>query len=188
MDINKFLLVSLAITLINCGCNDDDLITYRLTEEGRNFIQVDNSITAQYTNESGTVVTATIDPRIGGLQESGINNECPSYITEFLNYKTNFESINLSVATSIGSLENSLLRVNMTKQNGGVDLKLVCLNFDSEIFTTDYESNGFLFENVYVFNACIVDDAHGVGQIVYTPEKGIEFIKFDDGGYLRLVD
>ncbi|MGJ8666763.1 MAG: hypothetical protein ACSHW7_10380 [Patiriisocius sp.] len=76
----------------------------------------------------------------------------------------------------------------MTKQNGGVDLKLVCLNFDSEIFTTDYEYNGFLFENVYVFNACIVDDAHGVEQIVYTPEKGIEFIKFENGGYLKLMD
>ncbi|MGJ8666764.1 MAG: hypothetical protein ACSHW7_10385 [Patiriisocius sp.] len=75
------------ITVFSCGCNDDDLATYMLTEEGRNFIQVDNTITAQYTNESGTNVTATINPRVEGFQENGIDNQCPSYITEFINYK-----------------------------------------------------------------------------------------------------
>lgn len=188
MDIKKLLFLSLVITFLSCGCNDDDLVTFRLTEEGQAFVQVEESTSPQYIDENDATFLANIEPIRMGIIENGVDDQCAKYLTESISYNMEIESINISINTYVRSLRNSFFSVRMTKQNGGINLYMNCEE-RFLVFTVDiYEIDNFIFENVYVFNACIVDAVDGVEQIVYTPEKGIEFIKFEDGGYLRLVD
>lgn|GEM_PF-5837561 len=52
---------------------------------------------------------------------------------------------------------------------------------------TDVEVDGFVYQDVFRFEYCIFQDSN-IAFIVFSEERGIEFIKYDDGSYLKLMD
>ena len=187
------LLVFFGTLLISC-CEDEIVASYRLNESERNLIPFTEYSRLNYKNQNGEKLIGLTQPKENKIAvvDSGpetcdlreyesMNNfiafENRDFVFEIVLNKANddllFFEINESILDSVNSQKKFLLdceRASIYKEEYIVNVSLM----------------GFNFENVFIFKDC--NNASEIKQIVYSKERGIEFIEYDNENYLRLND
>jgi len=181
---------ALILILFVSGCCEQELTErYLLSDYEKSLVAYTSYDSITYVDETGQNLVTTTQPRIIQLNKNQPGPEsCEYWETETLNNFINFIDSGFTI------------ELNLTMYREDVDLRLCywvdeSQGSDNEFFTIlqnptgqkaeNINLMGFEFKEVFVFNNR--DDNGKVDQILYSSKgKGVEFISFSDGTYLKL--
>jgi hypothetical protein len=187
----KSILILLVLGLSGCTCEESIIDSYLLSDYEKSLIPFNDYQDLFYLNENGQQIIATTQPRILQLKKRFRGPESCEYweiesISNFINFNQNGFSIRLSLDTS-NDITYFKIGYKIQNSDNTEDEYFENLINPSNEQVVDINLNGFEFENVYVFNNSLLNENSTIELILYSSEgKGIEFISFENGKYLKL--
>ncbi len=187
------LLVFFGILLISC-CEDEIVASYRLNESERNLIPFSEYSRLNYKNQNGENLIGLTQPKENKI--SIVNSEpetCDLREYESMTNFIAFENRGFVFEIVLNKANDDLLFFEINESildsvNSQKKLLLDCER--ASIYREEYIVNasvmGFNFDNVFIFKDC--DNTSEIKQIVYSKERGIEFIEYDNENYIKLND
>lgn len=189
-------LVILSLTFLLCfNCSDDDdVVVYQLNDFEKSIIPFDEMTEMQFVNQDLETFTATNTQRLEGIVTS-------------TSYDSNV-SKSESVSNEINFIDLELNLFNLVRKSSDItvfsitNLEVVGEAFPNSCFLvdntndinledalTDITIQGFEYNSVFSFENCDYFEGidNPVTSIIYSVERGIEFIEFLDGTYLRQI-
>lgn len=186
--IKKLCCISLIYLFVSgCGCRDDGFESYELTEFERGIIPFVTEQSVEYRDQSNNLFSGFNSAKIE--ENQGLNNSddesCMLIVVETQRHLLRLMDYEDEFVTYIGKNASNDTTFNVIVNR----IHYSTLDCDNQVQsietpTTDYSSDGFTFEDVYVLEFCNPDSP--LSNIVYSLENGIEFIKYEDGNYLKL--
>jgi hypothetical protein len=187
----KSILILLVLGLSGCTCDESIIDTYLLSDYEKSLIPFNDYQDLFYLNENGQLIKATTQPRILQLERQSLGPESCEYweiesISNFINFNQNGFSIRLNLDT-FNDITSFNIKYGIQNSDNTEDEYFENLTNPSNEQVVDINLNGFEFENVYVFNNSLLNENSTIELILYSSEgKGIEFISFENGKYLKL--
>ncbi|WP_165750429.1 hypothetical protein [Cellulophaga sp. Z1A5H] len=179
--------------LISGCCKDVIENTYTLNDYDKAIIPYTTSQEQLFTDNNGVEVLALSTPRISTIDARRDGpDSCRITEIEEVRSTLTFSAIDLTLDISVTADVdrpfgiNTLTSMDTYYQSS---FQLSCqaiVDMPLEAQVTTYSKNDFDFENVYVFQDC--SENSSIENIVFSVTKGVEFIAFTDGGYLKLND
>ena len=188
-------LITLLTVLANLSsCCDSNLTgSYELSDFAESLVPYNDYSKLYYKNELGQRRIANTQPRTFEIRKNSPCPECCQYseyetLNNFVQFRNHGFSIQLDL-TSIDNNEGFTLKYVVIGNNSATEifhLEGVLNPFDNilEEATKDTILYDFEFEEVLVFSN---DENLVIKTILYSSQgRGIEFIEFADGTYLKL--
>ncbi len=187
----KILVVFSALVLTGC-CKDQIVASYPFSTFDRNiipYLSVDNYT---FVNEDGESIIAVSTPfELKTDTDRPGPESCDLYQYQELKSMLRFESLNFDIVIELNSnYQTDMLLFD--QRYGEYNIRRLHLERKYGDFLSLEESlrnisiAGFEFENVLVFNDN--NDHSELHKIILSPQNGIEFIEYDNGGYLKFVE
>ena len=183
---NTYLIFLLAIALVSCN-NDDDVTHYRLNDFEASVIPFTETVQVDFINENAETVTTTVTAKesIEAGSEAGGTQKFYGY-GNTLRFENDQEVYQVAIRTSLDNIIFSILHydeVEETFTNLGISECSPNLK-EVESTLTNVSANGTAYNNVFVFKPCS-DSTSNFERIIYSVERGIEYIEFQDGSYYK---
>ncbi|MBT2162732.1 hypothetical protein [Zobellia barbeyronii] len=181
----KILVGILCFTIIyGCGCSDDETINYNLNEFESSAMSTIAQDNIQFINNEQEMQTAKVTVKITENRSlnSSDDDSCVVVLAESQENELIFEDLGRTFTTIIEKRDENKSHIVVADGPGfyGID----SLNTENlEEALADFSSDGYEFNNVFVLNS----GSHS-GFIIYSPLIGIQFIKNDDGSYLKRME
>ncbi|WP_157632548.1 hypothetical protein [Cochleicola gelatinilyticus] len=188
MNIKKILLFIISITIFGCGCNDDGFESFELTEFERSLIPFTTEQNVQFINQESELLDATITAKtIDNFNLNSSDDE--SCMVTLVESHRNQLILNGTGQDFFVFVQKSRNLTEFIITSGVRDFAIDgCeTNFETIVqATTNYTSDGFSFENVFILENCGTENL--ISTFIYSSQNGIEFIKYDNGNYLKQVE
>ena len=184
MNIKILIGIICSILFYGCGCSDDETVNFDLNEFESSLISMDSQDNIQFMNQEQELINAKTTAKTTENRDlnSSDNDSCTVVLAESQENDLIFETLGKTFTTEIEKREGN--KSHIVVSDGtlfyGID-NLVTENL--EVITTSFSSDGFDFNNVFVLNS-----GSDSGLVIYSPTKGIEFIKNDDGTFLKRTE
>ena len=122
-----------------------------------------DTITAEMEQQSNEFIFTDHDLRFVIVIQKTDSNKTQFNISTYLSSTGEGDSVNFSISPCETSSEN--LETNLTNITVGSNL----------------------YEDVFVLERCSINNNVNtpIAQIIYSPERGVEYVEFDDGTYLK---
>jgi hypothetical protein len=174
---------------VNCS-DDDDTEVYRLNTFEKTVIPFDNNTQVQYVNQDMEIFMANYTPKESGMLEMTGGEYSAS--GEFVSNEINFTDLELNLFNRVykqGDLTNFFITNLEQVGSSFPNACFLSVSENLEVALTDITIQGFEYNSVFSFEICDYIEANDnpVKSIIYSAERGIEFIEFLDGTYLRQI-
>ncbi|GHA22989.1 hypothetical protein GCM10007103_00060 [Salinimicrobium marinum] len=190
MELKKFSFLVIAGILLSSCCEEAIVASFKLNEAEKNLIPFTEFSRLRYEDQDGLQVVGLTQPRESKLSvESHGPESCDATEYEKVSNFIGFEDKDFVFQLTLEKWSDLLL---FELYKGILDtpsrefFSLTCEGFSGfrkELFV-DVSVGEFDFQNVLIFNDCT--GISEVNRIIYSKEKGIEFIEYDNGNYLKL--
>lgn len=186
--------MTLTIILTSC-CKDDIVTSYRLTDSERNLIPFIDFNRIPYTNQDGINFTGLAQPKEYKIDSERLGAEsCNIRETESMYTFIGFENKDFVFQLTVSKYSDDLVEFKINKSildsiNSQEYFSLQCNGasiYKEDTSKTNISLHGFDFEDVLIFKDC--ENVSEINQIIYSEDKGIEFIEYDNENYLKLND
>ena len=178
----------IAFVAYSCGCNDDSFESFELNEFERTIIPFTTEQNLEYINQSSQLFDAILSEKtIDNFNLNSSDDEsCAVTLVETHRVEFTLTATNQEFLILVEKSRTD------TQFNIVTDSRFFAINNCTSTFeiieppTTDFSSDGFDFENVYIFDNCGSESL--ISKIIYSSVNGVEFIKLENGDYLKLVE
>ncbi|WP_282116992.1 hypothetical protein [Cellulophaga baltica] len=181
------------IFLISGCCKDVIENTYTLNDYDKAIIPYTTSQELLFTDNNGVEVLALSTPKISTVEARRDGpDSCRITEIEEVSSTLTFSAIDLTLDIIVTAAIDRAFGINtLTSMDTYYQsrFQLSCdATFDMplEAQATTYSKHDFNFENVFVFQDCTENSS--IENIVFSVTRGLEFIAFTDGRYLKLND
>ncbi|MBD0779956.1 hypothetical protein HPE56_19330 [Maribacter sp. ANRC-HE7] len=167
-----------------CGCSDEETINYDLNEFESSLISMESQDNIQFINQEQELINAKTTTKTTENKDlnSSDNDSCTVVLAESQENDLIIETLGKTFTTEIEKREDN--KSHIVVSDGTLFYGIDNLDTENlEEITTSFSSDGFDFNNVFVLNS-----GSDSGFVIYSTTKGIEFIKNDDGSFLRRTE
>ena len=179
------LLFFITLTILSgCGCTDDVILDYQLTDFEKSLIPFDSDTEVEFITDAQVIIKALNTAKTIEVMDLNFSDDesCMSTLIEIQENELRFENggrqFGYRVAKNFGNTSN------IGATDGIISYGVEETNTESlEERLTNISTDGFEFNNVIVLNS--IDNST---FIVCKANRGIEFIKNSDGSYLKRVE
>ncbi|ADV48765.1 hypothetical protein Celal_1453 [Cellulophaga algicola DSM 14237] len=189
----RYPLSFILIFLISGCCKDVIENTYTLNNYDKAIIPYTTSQEQLFTDNNGVEVLALSTPRISIIDARRDGpDSCRITEIEEVSSTLTFSAIDLTLDISVTADIDRAFGINtLTSMDTYYQssFQLSCkavVDMPLEAQVTTYSKHDFDFENVYVFQDCRENSS--IENIVFSVTRGVQFITFTDGRYLKLND
>ncbi|QXP56602.1 hypothetical protein H0I25_02065 [Cellulophaga sp. HaHa_2_95] len=190
----KFSPLSFILFFLISGCCKDVIEnTYTLNDFDKAIIPYTTSQELLFTDNNDVEVLALSTPRISTIDARRDGpDSCRITEIEEVSSTLTFSVIDLTLDIIVTADLDRAFGINtLTSMDTSYvnSFQLSCeaiVDMPLEAQVTTYSKNDFDFDNVYVFQDCTENSS--IENIVFSVTRGLEFIPFTDGRYLKLND
>ena len=190
MKFNKLAFIAL---LIVSGCCEDEIVeSYRFNEFEKNLIPYTSFEELRFIDNEGNTFVNNSQPKdhVVDVDRAGPEScQLTEYEqeTNFLYFQSQDILFKFELTTHYETNFTLTSTSESTENNGRFELACAGL-FGSSIEErlTDLSIDQFDFQNVLVFQDC--SESTEIERIVYSPVKGVEYLEFRDGRWLKLIE
>ena len=188
--IQKF---SLIICFIMSGCCNEDLTgSYELSDYSKSLVPFTDYNELNYINELGQRKIATTQPRIIETKTDKPGPESCQYseyetLSNFINFQNPEFSVQIDMLSNNGKASFGIRYLEVGNDNSIENFDLENYNISMDDYkeakkdTTIFD---FTFNEVYIFSN---EENRKIKTIIFSSTgRGIEFIEFKDGSFLKL--
>ena len=188
------LLIITCVVCLSCDSDNIETTTYLLTEEEKDLLpfESNSTLTLKNQNEEVRQVDRMVEApkvyysefedqtRIGLELGSNTYKIADLFDLYVVLYKSNFNKTQFSVYS----------RQESTNAISPLFGMLPCSEIQGDLSsqTSNITIGDISFENVIELNNCFNDDDSQIERLIYSTEKGIEYIALKDGSYWLQVD
>ncbi|AIY12614.1 hypothetical protein [Cellulophaga baltica] len=179
--------------LISGCCKDVIENTYTLNDFDKTIIPYTTSQELLFTDNNGVEVLALSTPRISTIEARRDGpDSCRITEIEEVSSTLTFSAIDLTLDIIVTAAIDRAFGINtLTSMDTSYvnSFQLSCeaiVDMPLEAQVTAYSKHDFDFENVFVFQDCTENSS--IENIVFSVSRGVVFIAFTDGRYLKLND
>ncbi|MBU2947897.1 hypothetical protein [Zobellia uliginosa] len=181
----KKLAMILCFTIVyGCGCSDNETIKYDLNDFESSAMSIIAEEGIQFINKEKEIQIAKVTSKTTENRDLNSSDEdsCLVELAESQKNELIFENLGRTFTTTIEKRDEN--KSHIVISDGPTFYGVNYLNTENlEEILTDFSSDGYDFSSVFVLNS----GSHS-GFIIYSPLNGIQFIKNDDGSYLRRTE
>ncbi|GGG60693.1 hypothetical protein [Bizionia arctica] len=186
----KYLTLILFCFLVySCGCEDRGAIDINVefTEFESTIISSELNQENEFTNQNSEILNAQYsefdsEPKVIPLNR----DDCSVTFLDSTTIKMSFINEGIILTIAIEKNEQSLTSFVIFVNNDRFLLNTTEFEQNiSEQQLTDYNSNGFTFNDIFNFEGI---SEFGINKIIYSIDNGIEFIEYENGNYLKLTE
>ena len=172
------------IMLNSCGCSDDETINFVLNEFESSAMPIMAEDNIQFINSEQELLSARSTAKVIENRDLNSSNDdsCSVILAESQENDLIFGTLEETYTTEIEKRSDNKSHIVISGSSGFYGINnLNTENLEDELM--NFSSDGYDFDNVFVLNS----GSHS-GFIVYSPTKGIVFIKNDDGTFLKRTE
>ncbi len=182
----------IGILIISC-CEDQVVASYKLNQSERNLIPFTDFKRLNYKDQNNDKLIGLTQPKKYEIETDRDGPEsCDLREFESMDNFIAFENrdfvFRLSVSklneTVIFQMDKSILDSINSQEYFSLDCESSSIYYEELI--TDISLQNFDFENILIFSDC--DNISEINRVIYSKEKGIEFIEYDNNNYIKLED
>jgi len=186
----NYILIIFFFTIISGCCKDELVESYGLNEFEKTLIPYNSLQDLKFIDEEGNIFIANSQPKESVLDLDRAGPESCEITefeveTSFLDFQSKNISIKLELVAS--DFTDFILRTSNSTPNLNERFDLACEGLFSmtiEERLTNLTIDSFEYQNVLVFQNC--SESIQIEKIIYSLVNGIEFIKFNEGKWLKL--
>lgn len=176
-----FMVLSLLLSVYSCTCRE--LSDEFLTQYQRTLIPYTTAAPLLFVDQNKQQITGSVTDKISDSYLYDRTESCDPANAERQRATVNIPSKGLSLEVRV----NALAPTFEIAFDESVYTPSCPFNEDLAQTLTDIEVDGFVYQNVFRFEYCIFLESN-IAFIIFSEERGIEYIKYDDGSYLKLMD
>lgn len=177
--------------LVSC-CQDEIVTSYEISEDTKDIIPFNQDRTLIYVSQQDITFTASAKQKKLEINTERLGAEsCDLIANEILTSSVFISTFEFGFKFILEKdwFDRLNFHVERYWKDGGSQIfKTDCdqSSFYNADSFTDIVINGYSFSNVLIVDNCQADS--GIDRIIFSPENGIEYVDFNDGRFLKLVD
>lgn len=181
------------LLFVGCGCKEE-IIRYPLNTYEKNIIPYTETQVLEYKNENVEIIKATVSGKEVSEKDLNISDDegCISNLMESHQCKIIFNNTKRNLFINVEkSYQNTLFYIYEIDNNQQSMVNFDIKNYNNqniEEALTNISIEGFQYNDVFVFEVNPNNIESDFETIVYSPQKGIVFLKKRTGGYLKLEE
>ena len=187
--ITSFLLIC---SFVSC-CEDEIITSYDIPEDAKDVVPFHRDITLTYLSQQDIEFTAVAESKELSIHTERPGPESCDLIASQTLSSTVFIDIfeyGFEFILQKDYHDQLLFSVKRFWKDGGYQNFQIqnceeITSFTKDRFT-DIEINGYSYDNVLILESCELPG--DINRIIYSPERGVEYIDFTDGRFLVLID
>ena len=185
------IIFSVIFLAYSCGCSDEGTDYVNFNEFESSIIPTNINSQVEFENQNSEIITAEYtefdnEP----IYSTPSEPSCHVYIFESRSVILSITELELNFRLNIkvldyGNRREVIFIIQTDEEMYFINGSVFDESEDIEQFLTNYNSNGFEFNDVFIFSGSIENE---ISKIIYEPQVGVRLIEFNDSTYLKLIE